>query len=79
MADEDQLGRLVRTCKDKVTIDSPDRLGVAANWLDGDFVAAAPNQKWAGGYNLCLKACSNSPSSSIDIAAALRAGQLAKE
>jgi transposase InsO family protein len=31
-----------------VTTDSHHRLGVAANWLDGDFVAAAPNQKWAG-------------------------------
>jgi transposase InsO family protein len=31
-----------------VTTDSHHRLGVAANWLDGDFVATAPNQKWAG-------------------------------
>jgi transposase InsO family protein len=23
-------------------------LGVAANWLDGDFAADAPNRKWAG-------------------------------
>lgn len=27
---------------------SHHRLGVAANWLDGDFVADMPNQKWAG-------------------------------
>ncbi|PKP98566.1 MAG: IS3 family transposase, partial [Alphaproteobacteria bacterium HGW-Alphaproteobacteria-15] len=38
----------VRTRRHKVTTDSRHRLGVAANWLDGDFVAAAPNQKWAG-------------------------------
>ena len=38
----------VRTRKHKVTTDSHHRLGVAANWLDGDFVAAVPNQKWAG-------------------------------
>jgi len=38
----------VRTRKHKVTTDSHHRLSVAANWLDGDFVAAAPNQKWAG-------------------------------
>lgn len=53
---ERRVGRLmrlngikpVRTRKHKVTTDSNHRLGVAANWLDGDFVAAAPNQKWAG-------------------------------
>lgn len=53
---ERRVGRLmrtngikpVRTRKHKVTTDSHHRLGVAANWLDGDFVAAAPNQKWAG-------------------------------
>ena len=53
---ERRVGRLmringikpVRTRKHKVTTDSQHRLGVAANWLDGDFVAAAPNQKWAG-------------------------------
>src|SRR3546814_15985688 len=38
----------IRTRRHKVTTDSNHRLGVAANWLDGDFVAAAPNQKWAG-------------------------------
>ncbi len=27
---------------------SHHRLGVAANWLDGDFVADVPNRKWAG-------------------------------
>lgn len=40
--------RPVRTRKHKVTTDSNHRLGVAANWLDGDFVADAPNRKWAG-------------------------------
>jgi putative transposase len=53
---ERRVGRLmkingikpVRTRKQKVTTDSHHRLGVAANWLDGDFVAAAPNQRWAG-------------------------------
>jgi transposase InsO family protein len=32
----------------KVTTDSNHRLGVAANWLDGDFAADVPNHKWAG-------------------------------
>ena len=53
---ERRVGRLmkingikpVRTRKHKVTTDSHHRLGVAANWLDGDFVANIPNQKWAG-------------------------------
>jgi putative transposase len=53
---ERRVGRLmrmngikpVRTRRHKVTTDSNHRLGVAANWLDGDFVADAPNQKWAG-------------------------------
>jgi putative transposase len=40
--------RRVRTRRHKVTTDSNHRLGVAANWADGDFVAASPNQKWAG-------------------------------
>ena len=52
---ERRVGRLmrlnrikpVRTRKHKVTTDSHHSLGVAANWLDGNFVAAAPNQKWA--------------------------------
>ena len=38
----------VRTRKHKVTTDSHHRLGGAANWLDGDFAADAPNRKWAG-------------------------------
>lgn len=54
--DERRVGRLmringikpVRTRRHKVTTDSHHRLGVAANWLDGDFGANAPNQKWAG-------------------------------
>lgn len=53
---ERRVGRLmrlgaikpVRTRRHKVTTDSNHRLGVAANWLDGDFVADMPNQKWAG-------------------------------
>ena len=53
---ERRVGRLmringikpVRTRKHKVTTDSHHRLGVAANWLDGDFSADAPNRKWAG-------------------------------
>ena len=40
--------RPVRTRKHKVTTDSHHRLGVAANWLDGDFAADTPNRKWAG-------------------------------
>jgi transposase InsO family protein len=47
---ERRVGRLVkingikpvRTRKHKVTTDSHHRLGVAANWLDGDFAADAP-------------------------------------
>lgn len=34
----------VRTRRHKVPTDSHHRLGIAANWLDVDFVAAAPNQ-----------------------------------
>lgn len=53
---ERRVGRLmrvngikpVRTRRHKVTTDSNHSLGVAANWLDGDFVADAPNRKWAG-------------------------------
>ncbi|WP_232455635.1 IS3 family transposase [Sphingomonas sp. KC8] len=53
---ERRVGRLmkingikpVRTRRHKVTTDSQHRLGVAANWLDGDFAADAPNRKWAG-------------------------------
>lgn len=53
---ERRVGRLmkingikpVRTHKHKVTTDSHHRLGVAANWLDGDFAADAPNRTWAG-------------------------------
>jgi putative transposase len=37
----------IRTRNYKVTTDSHHRLGVVANWLDGDFVADAPNRKWA--------------------------------
>jgi transposase InsO family protein len=53
---ERRVGRLmrangikqVRTRRQKVTTDSHHRLGVAANRLDGDLVAASPNRKWAG-------------------------------
>ena len=53
---ERRVGRLmringikpVRTRKHKLTTNSHHRLGVAANWLDGDFVADAPNRKGAG-------------------------------
>jgi putative transposase len=31
-----------------VTTNSHHSLGIAANWLDGDFVADMPNRKWAG-------------------------------
>ena len=34
--------------KHKVTTDSHHRLYIAANWLDGDFAADAPNRKWVG-------------------------------
>ena len=40
--------RPVRTRRHKVTTDSQHSLDVAANLLDGDFLAEAPNQKWAG-------------------------------
>lgn len=40
--------RPVRTRKHKVTTDSHHRLGVAANWLDGDSAPVHPLQ-WAGG------------------------------
>ncbi len=38
----------MRTRKYKVTTNSNHSLGIAANVLDGDFVAGTPNQKWAG-------------------------------
>ena len=40
--------RPVRTRKHKVTTNSNHSLGIAPNLLDGDFVADAPNRKWAG-------------------------------
>lgn len=59
---ERRVGRLmrineikpVRTPRHKVTTDSRHRLGVAVNWLDGDFVADMPNRKWAGDITYCL-------------------------
>ncbi len=52
---ERRVGRLmringikpVRTRKHKVTTNSNHSLGVAPNLLDGDFIADAPNRKWA--------------------------------
>ena len=38
---------VVRTHKYKVTTDSHHRFNVAPNWLDRNFTAHAPNQKWA--------------------------------
>jgi transposase InsO family protein len=38
----------VRTRKHKVMTDSDHRFNIAANLLDRDFCAYAPNQKWAG-------------------------------
>ena len=51
---EPSVGRLmringtqaVRTDKHKVATNSNRRIGIAANWPDGDFVAAVHNQKW---------------------------------
>ncbi|GAN90268.1 transposase [Gluconobacter frateurii M-2] len=43
--------RPVRTRRHRVTTDSRHSLGVATNVLDGDFLANAPNRKWAGGGN----------------------------
>jgi putative transposase len=53
---ERRVGRLmkingikpVRTRKHKVTTNSNHNLGIVANVLDGDFMADAPNRKWAG-------------------------------
>jgi len=53
---ERRVGRLmkingvkpVRTRKHKVTTNSNHYLGIVPNVLDGDFVADAPNSKWAG-------------------------------
>jgi len=72
--------RPVRTRKHKVTTHSNHSLGVAANWLDGDFLAAAPNQKWATSpiYGL-PRARSISLPFSIFTAAVLWAGRSATE
>jgi hypothetical protein len=59
---------VVRTRKHKVTTDSDHKFNIAPNLLDRDFMADAPNQKWAGtsrdirfanalsvsGHQLCL-------------------------
>jgi len=39
---------VVRTRKHKVTTDSDHKFNIAPNLLDRDFIANAPNQKWAG-------------------------------
>lgn len=39
---------VVRTRKHKVTTDRDHKFNIAPNLLDRDFVADAPNQKWAG-------------------------------
>nr|WP_081775240.1 hypothetical protein [Acetobacter persici] len=39
--------RPVRTHRHKVTTDSQHTLGFAANILNEDFLADAPNRKWA--------------------------------
>jgi putative transposase len=38
---------VVRTRKQKVTIDSDHKFNIAPNLLDRDFIADAPNHKWA--------------------------------
>ena len=40
--------RVVRTRKYKATTDSNHRFNIAPNWLDQNFHADRPNQKWAG-------------------------------
>ena len=40
--------RIVHTRKYKATTDSNHRFNIAPNWLDRDFNADYPNQKWAG-------------------------------
>jgi putative transposase len=40
--------RIVRTCKYKATTHSNHHFNVAPNWLDRNFHADRPNQKWAG-------------------------------
>jgi transposase InsO family protein len=46
--------RPIRTRRPKVTTDSQHDLGVAANLLDGDFLVAGSNQKWAGDISYIL-------------------------
>lgn len=40
--------RVVRTRKYRVTTDSNHRFNIAPNWLDRNFYADRPNQKWVG-------------------------------
>jgi transposase InsO family protein len=89
---ERRIGRLmkingirpIRTRRHKITTDSHHRLGIAPNLLDGDFLATAPNLKWAGEPKASaatsaisgpLRVGSTSPSSSICSADAWLAGQ----
>ncbi len=39
--------RVVRTRKYKATTNSNHKFNIAPNWLDRDFTADRPNQKWA--------------------------------
>ena len=40
--------RVVRTRKYRATTDSNHRFNIVPNWLDRNFHADRPNQKWAG-------------------------------
>jgi putative transposase len=50
---------VVRTRKHKVTTDSDHKFNIASNLLDRDFVADAPNQKWAGDISVAHWARTN--------------------
>jgi len=39
---------VIRTRRHKVTTDSNNKFNIAPNLLGRDFIADAPNQKWAG-------------------------------
>ena len=83
----DRVGRLmringikpVRTRKHKVTTDSHHRLGVAANWLDGDFAAGAPHRKWAGETKFTSRSEEAQSSSVVSIDAPVIHGLLTME
>jgi putative transposase len=71
----------VRTRKHKVTTTSNHRLGIEPNWLDGDFVADAPYQKWAGDitYYGLPRVGSTLPSFLICTVAASLVGRMEKD